>query len=494
MGEARRRGNRSERIDKMRQEFGVKAISEARFNAYVSWSRLPPARMISTELEWYADQNERVLGVVSVDHTDRDFAFVALGRDEKGRFRTVDVETSFSSLGDARRKLFHALQKLSSSGDETFPQGGADRGGVDLFAPVHGEEKLHKAFKLVAEHPSWSPAKAILSEMMNHYVDVDGNFVEQFQSEGFDSRLWELYLYAFLLEEGLYVERPDPAPDFVVRLGRKKVFIEAVTVNPTDGEKPPTEEHGVVVRSQEEIAKLLEGKMPIKFGSALYSKLNRKTPYWTLPDVANHPLIFAIADFHEPQSMMWSSSALFRYLYGVSHDFSKDEHGQLLISSLKIEKHQHNGKEIPSGFFFLPNAENVSAVLFSSTGTLSKFNRMGRLAGFGVPNIIMTRYGLYHDHDPNAALPKPFVRTIMEGQTTETWAEGMSMFHNPNAKHPVDPDLFPGIAHHWFEEGLIKSTIPPFHPYSSMTMNVLVTDKEEDLADKEGTSVTPPIE
>lgn len=478
MGEARRRGTRLERIDRMRKDFGVKALSEARFNAYVSWSRLPPARMVSTELEWFADQDERVLGVVSIDHSDRDFAFVTLGRDEKGRFRAIDVGTSLQSIGDARRELFNSLKKHSSTGDETFPQGATDRGGVDLFAPVHAEEKLHKAFKLVADHPSWSPAKSILAEMMNHFVDVDGNFVEQFQSEGFDSRLWELYLYAFLLEEGLYVERPDPAPDFVVRLGRKKVFIEAVTVNPTDGESPPLTENGVVARSQEEIVNLLKGKMPIKFGSALYSKLNRKTPYWTIPDVVNQPLVFAIADFHEPQSMMWSSSALFRYLYGVSHDFSRDEHGQLLISSLKIEKHEHNGKQIPSGFFSLPNAENVSAVLFSSTGTLSKFNRMGRLAGFGVPNIIMTRYGLYHDHDPNASLPKPFIRNIAEGQTRETWAEGMSMFHNPNAKHPVDPDMFPGIAHHWFKEGLIHSTVPESHPYSSMTMNVLVTDKE----------------
>jgi hypothetical protein len=470
-----------ERIDNMRQNFGVKELTEARFNAYVSWTRSPPARMYSKELEWFADEDARVLGVVSLDHTDRDFGFVTLGRDEKGRFRAIDVGTSFKSVGDARRELFKSIQRQSSTGDSTFPQGVKDRSGVDLFTPVHAEEKLHHAFKLVASHPSWSPAKAILTEMMNHFVDIDGNFVEQFQSEGFDSRLWELYLYAFLLEEGLYVERPNPAPDFVVRLGRKKVFIEAVTVNPTAGDVPPLAENGIVVRSQEEIVELLKGKMPIKFGSALYSKLNRKTPYWSLPDVANHPLVFAIADFHEPQSMMWSSSALFKYLYGVSHEFDRDEHGQLLISALKIEKHEHNGKQIPSGFFFLPNAENVSAVLFSSTGTLSKFNRMGRLAGFGASNIIMTRYGLYHDHNPDASLPKAFVRNIAEGETSETWAEGISMFHNPNAKFPVDPDMFPGIAHHWFRDGLIHSTIPQFHPYSSITMNVLVTDKEREF-------------
>lgn len=33
-------------------------------------------------------------------------------------------------------------------------------------------------------------------------------------------------------------------------------------------------------------------------------------------------------------------------------------------------------KQIPSGFFNLPDAENVSAVLFTNTGTIPKFLRM----------------------------------------------------------------------------------------------------------------------
>lgn len=484
MGQARRRGTRLDRIENIRKDFGVKTLSEARFNAFVSWTRLPPARICSQEREWYSDNEERVLGVVSLEYSDRDFGYVTLGRDEKGRFRCIDVETSLPSINDARHNLFESISKHSSTNEDTFPQGDTGPEGVELFKPVHPVEKLHNAFNLVQGHDSWSPAKAILSEMMRHYVDVDGNFVEQFQSDGFDARLWELYLFAFLLEEGLYVERPDPAPDFAVRLGRKKVYIEAVTVNPTAGEIPPATatEVGIVTREPEEIAKLLNGKMPIKFGSALYSKLSRKTPYWTLPGVAENPLVFAIADFHEPQSMIWSSSALFKYLYGVSHDFTYDEHGQLVISALDIEKHEHKGKTIPSGFFFLPNAENVSAVLFSSTGTISKFNRMGRLAGFGAKNIKMTRYGLRHDHNPNASLPQGFVLDIAEGKCSETWAEGMSMFHNPKALRPVDPNLFPSIAHHWFEDDIIRSTVPEFHPYSSMTFNMLLKEGDLDSA------------
>lgn len=488
MGEARRRGTRDERIAAMREEFGVKAISEERFNAYITWTRAPITKQISQEREWFAHVTERVLGVVALDYTDRDFGFVTLGRDEKGRFRCIDVQTSFQAIADARRNLFLSIQEHSSTGEETFPQGDRDNAGVDLFTPLAHEKKLNDAFKLVRSHDNWSPARAMLSEMMRHYVDVDGNFVEQFQTTGFDSRLWELYLYAYLLEDGLYVERPDPAPDFSVRNGRKTVFIEAVTVNPTAGDAVVHPTVGKpILRNPEEVTELLKGKMPIKFGSALFSKLNRKTPYWALPEVANHPLVFAIADFHEPQSMTWSSSALFQYLYGVNHDFFHDENGQLVISTLNVETHEYEGKKIPSGFFFLPNAENVSAVLFTASGTLSKFNRMGRLAGFGIPNMKLIRYGVCHDHNPNASLPRPFVLNVEPGECSETWGEGLSMFHNPNALHPVSPEIFPSIAHHWFENGAIRSVLPEFHPYTSMTMNLLITDDTDNQSRPQAT-------
>lgn len=46
------------------------------------------------------------------------------------------------------------------------------------------------------------------------------------------------------------------------------------------------------------------------------------------------------------------------------------------------------------------------------------------------------------------------------------------MFHNPNATHPVDPRLFPSIAHHFFEDGMVRSIIPDFHPMMSMALHV----------------------
>jgi hypothetical protein len=190
------------------------------------------------------------------------------------------------------------------------------------------------------------------------------------------------------------------------------------------------------------------------------------------------PLVFAIADFHDDRSMMWTSTGLMDYLYGVRHEHHHDEHGNLVITPQKIEVHQAGSKTIPSGYFFQADAENVSAVLFSASGTISKFNRIGRQAGFKHPNTTMIRIGVRHDPDPNACLPKWFRYEVNE-TCSETWAEGLSMFHNPNAKYPIPSELFPSIAHHRLRGSQIVSELPAFHPYNSFTWIFTVRGKTD---------------
>jgi hypothetical protein len=475
MGQAKLKGaNREERAAALFASYSAIPMTCERYSAFVAWTRSPLATFVGEELEFFSTLDEQVIGVLVRDRTDGDYGYVSLGRDKKQRFRCIDVKVSMTR-NDARRALLASLKEHLEHGVKAFPQGDEadDKAGVDLFTPVVPEEKLNPTFKLFHSSDHWLPARSIMSEMMHHFRDVDGNFVEQFQTGGYDARIWELYLYAALLEEGLFVEKPDPAPDFMVAMGNQRVFIEAVTVNPSGNEPPPKPDDEPIVRTADEIRKLNETKIPIKFGGPLWSKLTRKKPYWEMPDVAGHPLVFAIADFHEKQSMTWTSTGLMSYLYGVTHDFSTDEHGQLIISPIKVEMHEYEGKQIPSGFFRLPNSENVSAILFSASGTISKFNRMGRLAGFGRPDQLIMRAGFKHRHDNNSALPEFFSVEIAPGKTTETWVEGLSMFHNPRAKYPVDRSMFPNFAHHYFADGQIISYLPEFHPYSSYTWNIL---------------------
>src|SRR5699024_6681360 len=100
-----------------------------------------------------------------------------------------------------------------------------------------------------------------------------------------------------------------------------------------------------------------------------------------------------------------------------------------------------NGTKIPSGFFFQPNTENISAIIFSTCGTISKFNRMGKQADLGSELPILIRIGAFHNHESNAIDPT-FRHYQVNQESNETWSEGVIIFHNPNAKYPIDPNLF----------------------------------------------------
>src|SRR5437773_12369221 len=118
--------------------------------------------------------------------------------------------------------------------------------------------------------------------MMHYFEDVDGNFIQQFQSDGFDARIWELYLYALLTELGYGFDRAHAAPDFHCQGLLGDLFIEATTVNPSD---PPLE-----VEDADREAYFAH-YVPLKYGSVLLSKLRRK--YWEQAHMAGRPLALA---------------------------------------------------------------------------------------------------------------------------------------------------------------------------------------------------------
>jgi len=452
-------------------EINISELDEKRFNALAAHSRSPAAAYISKELGWFSNDDESILGVLLLDTVDNDYVSIVMARDENGAYRTIDLETSIVTEEEATSWLYGAMKWHTGTGKKVFDQGDP-RSKIDLFKPLVSIDKQHPYFTRLANEEAFLSAKSIINEMMPHFIDIDGNFVEQFQSMGFDARLWELYLNSYLVEEQLFIDRSKNAPDFMVTKYGKTVAIEAVIVgrkkeNPISIFKEPSGPN-----TPREIFQEHQDAMPIRFGSPLYSKLMKK--YWELPHVSGNPIVFAIADFHDDQSMLWSSTALINYLYGIRHEHHFDDDGQLIIEPTQIETHKVEGKEIPSGYFFQPNSENISAILFSASGTISKFNRLGRQAGFGSPNVMMLRTGTHHDHDPNATLPKIFNYQVTE-KSEETWGEGLSMFHNPNAINPVPEEMFPSIAHHQFDSGQIVSNLPEFHPYASHTLNMKLT-------------------
>lgn len=449
-------------------------ISIVRFNALAGYTRHPQAPIFGEEMEWFEYDNECALGILMKDRTDDDYAGIILARDELLQYRWTTMTRFFQDPNEAREELALAIRKATEAPDDEHHQGHANATPVDFFTPVKEREKLNSDFLSLIEQESYTPALGIIEPMMRWYEDADGNFIEQFQSTGFDARIWELYLFAVFIEQGFTLDRTEAAPDFLATSLLGQVAVEAVTVNPTRDDQgnvvppPPME-------SEAEIESFMKDYMPIKFGSALFSKLRKE--YWKLPHIQGMPLALAIQDFSAPGSMMFTRSAFELYVYGYEYDYGRDADGNLEITPRRREFHEWDGKRIDSGFFSLPDSKHISAVLFSTSGTVSKFNRLGSIAGFGSERVQMWRQGTAVNHDPNSTEPIVFNHNVTGPDYSESWIEGLSVFHNPRAIIPMNPDLLPEAAHHFIsDDGEITSMVPEWHPFGSMTRIVVNND------------------
>lgn len=440
----------------------TKPLSAARFDLYTIGTRLSLTRLISDELSYWADHAETVLGLVFRDLEDNDFGWSLFARDRAGRFRCVDVKASLRTERIAtellRSRIATAVRseniaKLGFQGDEPNEP-------VDLLrvSPDSDPKELHPFFKILLNSPARAPARAVLKEIGPWLAPSDPHFITEFQLKQFDQRLWELYLWAALRELGFDIEQPE-APDFLCGAPGYEFTVEATTVSASSqGPLATHPEPG----TPEEMRKFLADYMPMKFGSSLTSKLTKKNKagesYWERGVGANKPFMIAVADFHKPGneeeigSMTYTHSALWPYLYGHRVDWDMID-GKLAIRAVRNQEHRYGDKVIPSGFFDLPGAENVSAVLFSNAGTLSKFDRMGIVAGFAPAGHKYFRVGVRFDPDPNAVEGKKFMADATEPGYQEFWSDELQIFHNPNATHPFSQESFGGITQHFFKNG-----------------------------------------
>lgn len=439
-------------------------LHRRRFEALAGYTRNPHTAPLIEEVAWYESGNERLLGLVAVDLVDDDFSAAVLARDAFGRYRAIDVQVSHATEALALDWLSEAMARHVERPEVEYYQGDEAGKQIDFFTPMVSEAMLAAAFKRLTTTRGYTPAVGLLRELMHYFQDPDGNFVQQFQSTGFDARIWELYLYASFTELGYGFERSHPAPDFhcVGPLG--DFFVEAATVNPTIG---------VDYATLQARADYYDAYVPIKFGSVLYSKLKKR--YWDLTHVQGKPLVIAVQDFHAPGSMTWSLNGLIEHLYGVRQ--IAEPPGSGTIISVPIESHTFDGRTIETRFFAKDGAQHISAVIANPNGTLTKFNRMGFLAGFGDRDIQMIRTG--YGYRGGSASPENFRAYVNHPNYEETWCEGMCVFHNPFAAAALPPDSVPGVAHYHLTNGQIYGHLPPFHPTASMTQVIVPTASEE---------------
>ena len=487
MGEAKRRRLRRALTDPF-----SKALIRPRFDLYTLGTRHSMARVIAEELSWWADLEERVIGVVFRDRVDNDYGWMLLARDRAGRFRWTKGDASIPTIPRATEALRETVAQTvkNENREDLGTQGDEPNVPFDVLrVPLDADRsKLHAYFRELVERPGRESARAAIREIGPWLAPSVPNFVRQFQFDQFDQRLWELYLWAAFRELGFDVVQSE-APDFQCSGPGIAFTVEATTAAAsTSG---PLANHPDP-QTPEEMATFLAEYMPMKFGSCLSSKLNKRDAqgrhYWERDDSKDKPFILAVADFHKeatqsgPASMTYTHSALWPYLYGRRVEWEKVD-GHLLVRAVPNSCHTFGSKTIPSGFFDLPGAENISAVLFSNAGTIAKFDRMGVVAGFIPPKHMYFRVGIRHNPDPHATEGIPFSEDVGATAYTEFWSDELQLFHNPNARIPIPLEWLPELTQYFFKDGEQHSITPEGHVLASVTSVISFVDEEDRSSD-----------
>ncbi|MDH7447242.1 hypothetical protein [Aquimarina sp. 2201CG14-23] len=342
----------------------------------------------------------------------------------------------------------------------------------DIYKKIVKEDKLNKNFKLLTESSLFDPAKNIIKNICLLMNDQDGNFVKDFQSTGFDSRLWEIYLFIFLFENQFQFLEDQNRPDFHVKKKEYDFFIEASLSAEKIDEKYSEEFIKESIKKMDlDVQKDILDYYTIRLGSVLFSKLNKK--YWELDWVKDKPLVFAITPSHNYLAKFLPDAKLMEYLYGRKVITKQTEKGLENLKTEIVKEHTNDDKKIPSHFFSQPDTENVSAIIFSNNCDLHKFNRMGYEHKLSEKELMIFRIGSkFDDSKPNAPA-KDFTYQVEKGKSIEDWNESLTIYHNPNAKFPLDRNVFHNVRQIWInEDGKFDGIMMKNYVFHSITTSI----------------------
>jgi hypothetical protein len=323
---------------------------------------------------------------------------------------------------------------------------------VNLFTPVIDEKLLHNNFKSVLM-PHRKPERDLLESWANGFVDRDGKIVKEFQTT-FNSTFWEIYLFASFKEYGFTVDWSHPAPDFQVSNGSSEVIIEAVTANAAKGKPNEWEK----TFSRDEFEKLrrfkeLNTEAIIRLANSIFSKSRlHDSKYKKLAHVKGKPFVLAVAPFEQPHFNHQYDRPIRALLYDyyVDEDVFLDnperyQNGPPGVSLGYVEK--ENGAEIELGIFNNPLMNEISAIVFSCVAT------WGKLSAMSINPYTNTEISSTWATPPDGV---PEKKVCSPDKHNETVLDGLQVYHNPFAKHPLDPSFFRSarVVQSYFDESV----------------------------------------
>lgn len=242
---------------------------------------------------------------------------------------------------------------------------------MDLFHTKVPDNRLHISYKSIVNDPKTIPVREVIQSWAGGLLDRRGErkkFVNEFQTT-FNSTFWELYLNKAFSELGFSVDYTKASPDFCVTTPDGYQFnVEAVISDRSQNLTPPVTDQNSDERNSENTLKLA-GKIKDKLDIFTGSK-GKKFPYSTLEHVRRKPFVIAIAPFNSDDSLMQNNLMINRVLFGIDIP----DQGTLLTGEQKEISSilKPSGAQVDLGIFTNDSHKEISAVIFSTTGTYGK--------------------------------------------------------------------------------------------------------------------------
>lgn len=374
---------------------------------------------------------------------------------------------------------------------------------MDLFKVIQPEAPLCDEFKSILEDPYYQPVHKVLQRWGKGLLERAGEqrkFIVEFQTT-FNSPFWELYLNKVFMELGYSVDYTKDRPDFCITTPEGHQFnVEAVISDRskilTKDEQKMDEETYAQHSTMKLIGKLKD-KKELFTGSE-----KKKNPYSSLEHVKDKPFVIAIAPFDSNMSLLQNNTMINRVLFGIEapnlDDFAVAE--QRKVSSIS----KPNGAKVEVGIFTNDSYKEISAVIFSTTGTLGKATiesgtsrlvRSTRYKTMGINEFISNegmenvgrqvhRLSRYNYLITNRIIRDDMVfgsdtRVCHSSEWTETHLDGLHIYYNPFATTPLDPNIFKAkeITHNFYD--IVRQEPVMQHPDGALvSRQVYPTSKE----------------
>lgn len=331
---------------------------------------------------------------------------------------------------------------------------------LNLFKDIKGlnDEKLHPKVRLLKNELQLHKERDILIDWTEGLVDKDHKFIREFQ-ETFHSTFWEIYLYKLFTDAGFVLDQSHQMPDYIIK-SPEEIYIEAVVANirengVSENQRTIEDQLSMIVppKLQSDFYQVLDEAI-VRTSNAIVFKHQKYTQSYIRYDWIKEdaPYVIAVASFDQVNYGREYIYPILALLYGLYYDVDDGVYNQ----KSEILKPQSLSK-IPIGIFLDKSYEEVSAIIFSCTLTLGKLKSLTISNGdFSINDV----FNIHHNLDEDK-----YLLQYVSKDCPEDIADGVFVFHNPNAKNKLADHFFEklGVTQFFFENNqlMYKGNVTP---------------------------------